>query len=543
MPDASPARSPHPWEAIYPAGVDWAAPIATGTLPALLDRSAAQFGEAPALRFRSATLSYRELRRRADRLAAGLIAEGLRPGQAVGLLLSNTAYHPIAFFAVLRAGGRLVHLTPLDPPRAIARKLADSGASWLITTDLPSVLPEATRLREEGHCARLFIAADAVWDDPQAATGLPDADPQPFWPLVTQDDVALLQYTGGTTGLPKAAMLSHANLTAAVSMGEVWARGQGMAMSPRDRVICVLPLFHIFALTSVLLRALSGGAEVLLLARFDMATLLHAIEHDRATVFHGVPTMWTALAHEPGIEMRDLSSLRLAFSGGAPLPMEIVERIETLTGHRLTGGWGMTETSPIGCTLIPGRPYCAGEIGVPQPGIEVRIVSLDNPVRVLAAGETGEIAIRGANVTRGYWNRPQDNRHAFADEFFLTGDVGYMTEQGSFVLVDRKKDMILSGGFNVYPRAIEDAIYEHPDVAEAGVIGIPDAYRGQSAKAFVVLREGAGGLSLEALRAFLAERIGRHELPTALEIRDSLPKTPVGKLSRLHLATPPAQEP
>jgi long-chain acyl-CoA synthetase len=201
VPDASPARSPHPWEAIYPPGVDWAAPIAINTLPALLDRSAEQFGDLPALRFRSTTLSYGELRRRADRLAAGLIAEGLRPGQAVGLLLSNTAYHPIAFFAVLRAGGRLVHLTPLDPLRAITRKLADSGADWLITTDLPTMLATAMRLHEEGHCARLFVAADPVWDDPGAATGLPGAEPPPHWPVVTPDDVALLQYTGGTTGL------------------------------------------------------------------------------------------------------------------------------------------------------------------------------------------------------------------------------------------------------------------------------------------------------------------------------------------------------
>ncbi len=543
MPDASLPRTPHPWEAIYPAGVEWAAPIETGTLPALLDRAAERFADLPALRFRSTRLSYAAFRARVDRLAAGLIADGLKPGDAVGLLLTNTAWHPIVFFAVLRAGGRLVHLTPLDPPRAIARKLADSGAGMLITTDLPAVLPTAERLLAEGACARLYVAADAVWDDASAASGMPDAQPLAVWPVVVPGDVALLQYTGGTTGLPKAAMLSHANLTAAVSMGQVWALGQGTALQPGDRVICVLPLFHIFALTSVLLRSLSGGAEILLLARFEVAAVLRAIEQDRATVFHGVPTMWTALANHPGIDACDLSSLRLVFSGGAPLPMEVVDRLEALTGHRLTGGWGMTETSPVGCTLVPGRPYGPGEIGVPLPGIEVRIVSLDDPHIVLGAEATGEIAIRGLNVMQGYWNRPDENAAAFVDGFFLTGDVGHMTAKGSFVLVDRKKDMILSGGFNVYPRVIEDAIYEHPDVAEAGVIGVADAYRGQSAKAFVVMRPGAAPLTLEALRSFLSERIGRHELPAALELRDSLPKTPVGKLSRLQLATLPAQEP
>ena len=532
---------PYPWENSYPAGVDWGAEIATGTLPGLLDATVAEHGDLPALRFRTAVLSYRDLAVRVDRLAAGLMAEGLRPGQSVAFLLPNTPYHPIAFFAVLRAGGRVVHLTPLDPVRASARKLVDSDASWVITTDVPAVLGTAERLRDEGHCARLFVGADASWDG-LAPSGLPDAEPPEIWPEVFPEDVALLQYTGGTTGFPKAAMLSHANLTAAVSSGQVWARGQGKAFTPADRVICVLPLFHIYALTSVLLRSLSGGAEVMLFARFDAATIVDAIERDRATVFLGVPTMWTALAQFPGIEARDLSSLRMAFSGGAPMPMEVVNRLEALTGHRLGGGWGMTETSPVGCTIPPGQPYEQGEIGVPLPGIVVRIVSLDDPLRVMPPGETGEIAIQGPNVTKGYWNRPEENAVAFAGGFFLTGDVGHMTEDGRFFLVDRKKDMILSGGFNVYPRVIEEAIYEHPDVAEAGVVGVADEYRGQSAKAFVVLREGAAPLTLEALRAFLSERIGRHELPTALELRSSLPKTPVGKLSRRELANPVSQE-
>ncbi len=522
---------PHPWEASYPPGVDWGTPIKTGTLPALLERSAEQFAELPALRFRRMQMSYAELQQRVDRLAAGLIAEGLKPGQAVGLLLPNTPYHPIAFFAVLRAGGIVVHLTPLDPPRALARKIADSGASWMISTDVPAVLTSAETLLAEGHVSRLFMGQDAAWDG-DAPHGLPDAEPLQIWPAIQPDDVALLQFTGGTTGLPKAAMLSHGNLTAAVSIGHVWSSGQGLALNSADKVICVLPLFHIYALTTVLLRSLSGGAEILIHARFDAAAVVEAIEVQRATALFGVPTMWMALAYLPGIENRDLSSLRVAFSGGAPMPMEIVNRIEALTGHRLTGGWGMTETSPAGCTVVPGRPYGQGEIGVPQPGITLCVVALDDPHRVLGPNETGELAIKGPNVTKGYWNRPEENAAAFVDGYFLTGDVGHMTEAGRFFLVDRKKDMILSGGFNVYPRVIEDAIFEHPDVVEAAVVGVPDPYRGQSAKAFVVLREGATPLTLETLRDFLAERIGRHEIPTALELRSALPKTPVGKLSR-----------
>jgi len=528
---------PYPWEAIYPPGTDWGTPIKTSTLTELLDTAVVRFGDAPALRFRTARLSYAQLRGRVDRLAAGLLNEGLQPGQAVGLLMTNTPYHPIAFFAVLRAGGIVVHLTPLDPPRALARKLADSGASWVITTDVAAVVATAERLRAEGDCTRLFVGRDEAWDD-GGPSGLPDADPPQEWPWLHKDDVAVLQFTGGTTGVPKAAMLSHANLTAAVAIGIVWNTGLGMQITATDRMICVLPLFHIFALTSVLLRGLAGGAEMLLMARFDAAAVVDAIETQRATMFYGVPTMWTALANFPCIESRDLSSLRVAISGGAPMPMEIVNRIEALTGHRLGGGWGMTETCPAGSNLIPGRDYAQGEIGVPLPGIVMRIVALDDPTRVLPPNETGEIAIKGPNVTRGYWNRPQESISSFADGFLLTGDVGHMTEDGRFILIDRKKDMILSGGFNVYPRMIEDAIYEHPDVVEAAVVGIPDPYRGQAAKAFVVLRAGAEALTLEALRAFLSDRIGRHELPTALDLRDSLPKTAVGKLSRLQLLEP-----
>jgi long-chain acyl-CoA synthetase len=527
---------PHPWESIYPPGIDWGTEIITSTLTALLDRSAARHGAAPALRYRAARLSYAALRTRVDRLAAGLIAEGLQPGQRVGLLMINAPYHPIAFFAVLRAGGIVVHLTPLDPPRALARKLADSGADWVISQDVPAVLTTARRLLDEGHCRRLFLGRDAAWDD-AGPSGLPDADPPPDWPVLLPDDVALLQYTGGTTGVPKAAMLSHANLTAAVAIGGTWTAGLGTQLCPSDLMIGVLPLFHIYALTSVLLRGLAGGAEIMLMPRFDAAAVVTAIETDRATTFHGVPTMWTALANFPGIETRDLSSLRIAFSGGAPMPMEIVNRIAALTGHRLGGGWGMTETAPVGTVLPPGREYGQGEIGVPQPGIVMRVVELDHPTRTVPPGHTGEIAIQGPNVTRGYWNRPEENAAAFVDGFFLTGDVGHMTADGRFFLIDRKKDMILSGGFNVYPRMIEDAIYEHPDVVEAAVVGVPDAYRGQSAKAFVVLRPGAA-MTLEMLKAFLAERVGRHEIPTELELRETLPKTPVGKLSRRALLEP-----
>jgi long-chain acyl-CoA synthetase len=304
---------------------------------------------------------------------------------------------------------------------------------------------------------------------------------------------------------------------------------------PPDRVIMVLPLFHIYGLSSVMLRHLASGNELLLRPRFEVEQVIRDIEVNRATSFPGVPTMWIALLNHPGIEQRDLSSLRVAASGGAPLPVEIADRVQKLTGLPLPSGWGMTETSPAGISPPAGPIRKPGSIGLPLPGIIAQIVSLDDPRKVLGPNEVGEIRIKGENVTQGYWNRPQETAAAFADGYFLTGDVGYFDDDGYFFLVDRKKEMIISGGFNVYPVKIEYAIYEHPDIEEALVIGVPDAYRGEAAKAFVKLKAGAPVLTLDALREFLADKLGRHELPAALEIRASLPRTSVGKFSKTEL--------
>ena len=539
------ANRPFPWEAHYPDGIVWDAPIRLTTLPVLLDEAAARFGDRSAVAFRDYRLTFGELARRADLLAGWLAGQGVRQGDAVALLLHNTPFHPIAFFAALRLGARVVHLSPLDPARAIGKKLDDSGARTLISTNIPGLMQNALAVLADGHLDRLLLGDDAEWGAPSPALPIPVAanvvnladavaPPPAAWPVITPDDVALLQYTGGTTGMPKAALLSHANLTAAVSIINNVAAGKG-AIGPDDKMLGVLPLFHIYALTAVLLRAIAAGAEILLRPRFDLEATIHDIEVNRASVFCGVPTMWIALVSAPGIETRDLSALRLTLSGGAPLPAEISEKFTRLTGQILGGGWGMTETSPVG-TLIPdGVAYTSGMIGIPNPGITMDVVALDDPHKVLGPNETGEIRVKGPNVTKGYWNRPEETASSFADGFLLTGDIGHYDERGFFFLVDRKKDMIISGGFNVYPAVIENAIYEHPDVAEAGVVGIPDPYRGQAAKAFVVLRDGAPPLTLEALRSFLAERIGRHELPSALEIRTDLPKTGVGKLSRKDL--------
>jgi len=534
---------PFPWEASYPDGVRWDTPIAVSTVPELLDRAVKAFADRPALEFRGRRMTYGELGARVDRLARGLLALGLLPGDAVALLLTNSPAHPIAFFAVLRIGAQVVHLSPLDPARAVERKLQDSGARTLIAGNLPVLLPQALAARQSGAVGTLIVAEDLDWGPggvdapvPPGARTLRDLDgPEAEWPGIEPQDVALLQYTGGTTGVPRAAMLTHANLTAAVAIYDAWSIGSDRAFVPGDRVLCVLPLFHIYALTAVMLRALASGVELMLRARFDVGQTLDDIETGRCTHFPGVPTMWIALANHPGAASRDLSSLKVTSSGGAALPPDVGARVEALTGLRLGGGWGMTETSPAGTNLPLDRAQAPGDIGLPLPGIEMDVVALDDPTRVLPPGEVGEVRIRGPNVTPGYWRRPEETAEAFVDGWFLTGDIGRMAPDGMFTLVDRKKDMIISGGFNVYPRAIEDAIHEHPNVREAAVIGVPDPYRGQAAKAYVSLRDGTQPLTLEALRDFLANKLGRHELPAALEVREDLPHTPVGKLAKRDL--------
>ena len=363
------------------------------------------------------------------------------------------------------------------------------------------------------------------------------------WPEIAADDVALLQYTGGTTGLPKGAMLSHGNLTSAVSIYEVWGRPARLERNAVERVICVLPLFHIYALTVVLLSSIRLGYLISLHQRFDVEAVMRDIELKRATMFPGVPTMWIAIAGLPDLDKRDMSSLVSCGSGGAPLPVEVAKIFERKTNMKLKSGWGMTETCSPGTGHPKEGPDKPGSIGLMLPGIEMDVVALEDPRKVLGPGEIGEVRIKGPNVTKGYWNRPKETAEAFADGRFLTGDIGYMDTDGYFYLVDRKKDMIISGGFNVYPQMIEQAIYEHASVQEVIVIGIPDEYRGEAAKAFIKLRAGANAFSLDELKSFLAGKLGKHEIPAALEFVDELPRTPVGKLSRHELRQQSANRP
>jgi long-chain acyl-CoA synthetase len=546
----------HPGEKFYPEGVHWDDPIARGTLPDLLSKAAADFGARPAIEFRDRPIGFVELEALVEAAASAFLRAGYGTNTSVALFLGNSPDHPINFFGALKAGARIVHLSPLDGERALSHKLSDSGARVLVTSNLAALLPTALKFLDKGLLDRLIVCEDDHWgkvgtpqvplpDHPAITTfrQFVDGATKPSqWPAISADDVALLQYTGGTTGLPKGAMLSHGNLTSAVSIYDIWGAKARAEREAIDRVICVLPLFHIYALTVVLLSCLQRGSLISLHQRFDVEAVMRDIEVKRATVFPGVPTMWIAIASLPDLESRDLSSLVSCGSGGAPLPVEVARIFERKVGMKLKSGWGMTETCSPGTGHPKEGPEKPGSIGLMLPGIEMDVVALGDPTQVLPSGEVGEIRIRGPNVTKGYWNRPQETADAFVGDRFLTGDIGYVDPDGYFYLVDRKKDMIISGGFNVYPQMIEQAIYEHPAVQEVIVIGIPDDYRGEAAKAFVKLRAGANPFTLDELKAFLAGKLGRHEIPAALDFVDELPRTSVGKLSRHELRSlQPAQ--
>src|SRR5580704_10660995 len=503
----------HPGEQFYPQGVHWDDAIERGTLPELLSKAVAQFGTRPAIEFRDRAISFTELEAMVEVTAAAFLRAGFGKDTTVALFLGNSPDHPANFFGALKAGARIAHLSPLDGERALSHKLSDSGARILVTSDLAALLPMALKFLEKGLLDRLIVCEDDHWgavgnphtpipDHPAIVTFktfVAGATRPAQWPSVSADDVALLQYTGGTTGLPKGAMLSHGNLTSAVSIYDVWGKAARARRDAVERVVCVLPLFHIFALTVVMLSSFQRGNLISLHQRFDVEAVMRDNEVKRATAFPGVPTMWIAIAALPDLDKRDLSSLVSCGSGGAPLPVEVARIFERKVKMKLKSGWGMTETCSPGTGHPSEGPEKPGSIGLMLPGIEMDVVALDDPKKTLPPGEVGEIRIKGPNVTKGYWNRSAETAEALVGDRFLTGDIGYMDQDGYFFLVDRKKDMMISGGFNVYPQMIEQAIYEHPSVQEVIVIGIPDDYRGEAAKAFVKLKSGAASFTLDEL--------------------------------------------
>jgi long-chain acyl-CoA synthetase len=543
----------YPWEKSYPPGVNWNADLPLSVpIESLLDTAARRWPDRIAIDFYDRTFTFRELRDFAARAAKGLQGIGVGPGVHVGLHLPNTPHFVIGFFAILMAGGRVVNFSPLAAPRELAYQLGDSEAEVMITLALPMLYPQIAALNGKGRLATVVVcsiedflpAAIARHFGPAAARDCGSGREVEFTDLIAndgaflphqhgplEDEVAVLQYTGGTTGEPKGAMLTHANFCAVVSIHNLWRGDQ----SHQEKTLGVLPLFHIFGLSVIMLLSITNGSAVVLHVRFDPERTLSDIAGKRITVFAGVPTMYSALVNHPKVREFDLTSLKLCASGGAPLPLEVLQQFKALTGLTPREGYGLTETAPLGTMQLLEGPPRPGTVGLPAPHTLLEVVDVETGVRVLPIGQTGEICFRGPQVMKGYWKKPEATQEAFRGGRFHTGDIGYVDEDGYVTLVDRKKDMILSGGFNVFPRHIEEAIYEHPAVAEVTVIGIPDRYRGQSAKAFLALKPGSTPFGLDELRNFLADKLAKYEMPVAMEIRETLPKTPVGKLSKKEL--------
>lgn len=545
------------WLNSFPEGVRWDAPLALCGVDSLLAEAVAAHGDRPAIDFLGSKLSYAELDRLIERAALGLQSLGVGPGVHVGLYLPNCPHYFIGFFAVLRAGGTVVNYSPLDAERTLAHKIEDSETDIMLTLDLAAFYPKMATLLASSRLQALVVGRLTEFCndvDPQAAGQLGAAAQVEYGaqchafadllqhagtlrrhPVDAPDTtLAVLQYTGGTTGLPKGAMLTHGNISS--SCAQLREILSSYLEPGQERVLAVLPPFHIYALMINMVFSLHMGAEIYLHPRFDAETVLREIHASRITTFPGVPTMFIGLLAHPLTAELDLTSLKMCNSGGAPLPLDVQQRYQQVAGCALREGWGMTETTTTG-TFTPkdAEPH-PGSCGLPVPGCRIRILALDGSDSEMPAGERGEVCISGPNITAGYWKRDDATAEAMTAEGFLrTGDVGYMDGDGWVYIVDRTKDMILCSGYNVYPRVIEEAIYEHPAVEEVSVIGIDDPYRGQAPKAFIKLRAGAEPFDFATLQAFLESRLGKHERLVAMELRDALPRTPVGKLSKKEL--------
>ncbi len=544
-----PAR---PWLDHYPAGVDWHTAIPEAPLHQLMTDAAARFPGRPAYNFFGQRTTWQQAADGARRVAAGLQRLGFQPGDRIGLLLPNCPAYPTMFFGALMAGLVIVNFNPLYSPRELEHQARDAELAALVTLDLTVTYPKAAGLLAAGVVPGLIICSFAAMLPvvkrmlfrtlkKHELADIPD-DGQHVWlsallipgtptpvPCEPRTSLAVLQYTGGTSGLPKGAMLSHANLYANTMQGSLWFH---RTRPGQEVVLAALPFFHVFAMTTVLLFAVANGAEIIMLPRFELKAAIKAIARYRPTFMPGVPTMFNAIASYTG--QARMSSIRYCISGGAPLPAEVKARFETRTGCVVVEGYGLTETSPCAISNPPGALNKLG-IGLPLPQTEPSLRDPADPSRVMPDGERGELCLRGPQVMMGYWRRPAETAEAFTPDGFLrTGDVAMMDGDGYFSIVDRIKDLILAGGYNVYPRNVEDAIYQNPAVHECTVIGVPDPYRGETVKAFVVLHPGAT-LDSEGLRHFLRDYLSPIEMPKQVEFRTQLPKTLVGKLSKKEL--------
>ncbi|MDP9464049.1 MAG: long-chain fatty acid--CoA ligase [Actinomycetota bacterium] len=496
-------------------------------LAGILTASAGRTPDRSALRFDDSVVTYADLDRGSAQVAGMLGGLGVGPGDRVGLMLPNVAQFAACYYGILRAGAVVVPMNVLLKGREAAFYLADSEAKVLLAWHQ---FAEAAEAGASSAGATCVLVGTPTFDEALA-------DVEPKFDLFERaaDDTAVILYTSGTTGTPKGAELTHANLT---SNATVTANLFGV--DERAVILGALPLFHAFGQTCALNVNVQVGACLTLIPRFDPERALQTIARDKVTVFEGVPTMYTAMLHHPNAADFDVSSLSLCVSGGAALPLEVMRGFEEQFGCVIIEGYGLSETSPVASFNHPDRPRKPGSIGTPVQGAEMKVV--DETGADLPAGEVGEIVIRGENVMKGYWRLPDVTAEAIVDGWFHTGDLARVDEDGYFFIVDRKKDMIIRGGYNIYPREVEEVLYEHPAIKEVAVVGIPDDYLGEEVGAAVVLRADANATPDE-MREFARAEMAAYKYPRHVWVVDELPKGPTGKILKREIHPPPGVEP
>ena len=538
-----------PWLSHYAPEVDWNLDLPMQPMHAFLAQSVAQWPDRPALKpISGAAYTYRELGNLVDRAAAGLQKQGVGKGDKIGLFMPNAAASIVMYYAILKTGATVVNYNPVYAERDLVNQIADSDTSMLVTLDAPQLLEKAAALLGKTALQQLIVCPAA--QDLRQVSAAPDAvagkngllwfadllaDAAGFTPvdIDPEADIAVLQYTGGTTGVPKGAMLSHKNIAAnALQIGN-WFH---TAENGKDSIIAVLPLFHVFAMTVAMNMPLMKGMQILLLPQFSVPDVLNLIKTEKPAFMAGVPTMYIALANDSRVSEYDFGCFKFCLSGGAPLPADVKRIFEDRTKAKLVAeGYGLTEFSPVATCNPLTKKARAGSIGLPVPGTVVEIISLEDGVTPLGPKEKGEVVVSGPQRMLGYYKRPDETAGVIKNGRLHTGDVGYMDADGFVYLVDRVKDLVIVGGYNVYPRHIEEVLYTHPAVEECIVAGVPDKLRGEAVQAWIKLRAGES-VSVETLKAFLKDKIAPIEMPKKIIIRDlPLPKTAAGKLSKKDL--------
>ncbi|MHC0037424.1 long-chain-fatty-acid--CoA ligase [Pseudoneobacillus sp. C159] len=543
-----------PWLKTYPDEIPHTLSYPSQPLQQYLINAAKEYPDKTAIHFMGKEMTFYELHEKATNLASYLQQLGITKGDRVAIMLPNTPQAVISYFGALLAGAVVVMTNPLYMERELEYQMNDSDSKIIITLDI--LFPRLSKVIHKTNLQHVIVTAikealpfpkNLIYPFIQKKQYgivvnvkhegnnhlLTEILKQPAKELKRyefdfEEDLALLQYTGGTTGFPKGVMLTHKNLVANATMCKAWMY---KCKPGQEKILGILPLFHVYGMTTVLLLAVMDGNEMILLPKFDAETTLKTIHKEKPTLFPGAPTIYIGLLNYPDIKKYDLSSIDSCLSGSAPLPVEVQQNFETATGGKLVEGYGLTESSPVThANFLWDRPRVKGSIGVPWPDTDAAIFSIETG-EPLPPGEIGEVAIRGPQVMKGYWNKPEETAQTLRNDWLLTGDLGYMDEEGYFFIVDRKKDMIIAGGFNIYPREIEEVLYEHPDIQEVVAAGVPDAYRGETVKAYIVLKEGST-LTEDELDKFVRKQLAAYKVPRIYEFRKELPKTAVGKILR-----------